>query len=286
VLDNLDFLVIKPAFPALGMEPVFGGKLTGDERSRMIGAPARTSLRIRRAGIGGPLDGPGLVPGQPDSPPGRSARLSGGVGRLLGGAMPGGLARVSPALDTPVVSMQRGGGSKDTWVLSNGPVDVFTLQRPRDEPLELNRGEGTDLPSRAADHLFWLGRYAERCEHLARVLRCILIRLTGEFGASGTSEWDSLMKLYDCLASPHSRLSEDDPQGHLDQWRDLEQEILSLIFEEQRSDSLNAVLSRAARAAAHVRDSLSSDTLRIVSQFGAAHTRPGATPRRAKRWPC
>ena len=32
--------------------------------------------------------------------------------------MPGGLARVSPSPDTPVVSMQRGGGSKDTWVLS------------------------------------------------------------------------------------------------------------------------------------------------------------------------
>jgi uncharacterized alpha-E superfamily protein len=187
-------------------------------------------------------------------------------------AMPGGLARVSPTIDTPVVSMQRGGGSKDTWVLSNGPVDIFTPQQTRDLPLDLNRGGGTDLPSRAADHLFWLGRYAERCEHLARLLRCILVRLTGEFGASGTSEWDSLMKLYECLASPYSRLSGDDPQGHLDQWRDLEQEILSLIFEEQRSDSLNAVLSRAARAAAQVRDSLSSDTLRVVSQFGAAHT--------------
>jgi uncharacterized alpha-E superfamily protein len=138
----------------------------------------------------------------------------------------------------------------------------------------LYRGEGTDLPSRAADHLFWLGRYAERAEHLARVLRCILIRLTGEFGASGSSEWDSLMKLYDCLASPHSRLSEESPQGHLDPWRDLEQEILSLIFEPERSDSLDSVLSRAARAAAQVRNSLSSDTLRVVSQFGATHTSP------------
>ena len=80
--------------------------------------------------------------------------------------------------------MQRGGGSKDTWVLSDGPVDTFTLQRPRDLPVELNRGDPSDLPSRAADHLFWLGRYAERCEHLARVLRCILIRLTGESGAA------------------------------------------------------------------------------------------------------
>ena len=271
VLDNLDFLVIKPAFPAHGLEPVFGGKLTGDERSRMI-----TRLRERPYEFAGQelVDLSTVPVWSQDSLTPRRVVLR--VFLAASGdswlAMPGGLARVSPALDTPVVSMQRGGGSKDTWVLSNGPVDVFTLQHPRDQPVDLNRGEGTDLPSRAADHLFWLGRYAERCEHLARVLRCILIRLTGEFGASGTSEWDSLMKLYDCLASPHSRLSAEDPQGHLDQWRDLEQEILSLIFEEQRSDSLSAVLSRAARAAAQVRTSLSSDTLRVVSQFGAAHS--------------
>ena len=275
VLDNLDFLVIKPAFPVHGpvpgMEPVFGGKLTGDERPRMI-----ARLRERPYEFAGQelVDLSTVPVWSHDSLTPRRVVLR--VFLAAAGdswiAMPGGLARVSPALDTAVVSMQRGGGSKDTWVLSNRPVDPVTLRHPRGEPLELNRGERTDLPSRAADHLFWLGRYAERCEQLARVLRCILVRLTGEFGASGTSEWDSLMKLYDCLASPHSRLSEDDPQGHLDQWRDLEQEILSLIFEEQRSDSLNAVLSRAARAAAQVRDSLSSDTLRIVSQFGAAHT--------------
>jgi uncharacterized circularly permuted ATP-grasp superfamily protein/uncharacterized alpha-E superfamily protein len=275
VLDNLDFLVIKPAFPVhgptQGMEPVFGGKLAGDERSRMI-----ARLRERPCEFAGQeIVDLSTVPVWSENTmvPRRVVLrvfLAASGGSWV--VMPGGLARVSPAPDTPVVSMQRGGGSKDTWVLSNGPVDVFTPQHLRDQPLELNRGEVPDLPSRAANHLFWLGRYAERCEQLARVLRCLLVRLTGEFGASGTSEWDSLMKLYDCLASPHSRLSEDDPQGHLDQWRDLEQEILSLIFEEQRGDSLNADLSRAARAAAHVRDSLSSDMLRIVSQFGAAHS--------------
>jgi len=271
VLDNLDFLVIKPAFPSQGMEPVFGGKLTGDERSRLI---ARLEERPYEF-AGQELVDLSTIPvwSQNSLVPRRVVlRVFLAASGDSWVVMPGGLARVSPSLDTAVVSMQRGGGSKDTWVLSNGPVDVLTLQHPRDQPLDLNRGEGTDLPSRAADHLFWLGRYAERCEHLARVLRCILIRITGEFGASGTSEWDSLMKLYDCLASPHSRLSEEDPQGHLDQWRDLEQEILSLIFEEQRSDSLNAILSRAARAAAHVRVSLSSDMLRIISQFGAAHS--------------
>ncbi len=271
VLDNLDFLVIKPAFPAFGLEPVFGGKLTGEERSRTI-----ARLRERPYAYSGQeivdLSTTPVWFENGLSPRRVVLRVFLAASGDSWVAMPGGLARVSPSLDTPVVSMQRGGGSKDTWVLSNRPVDVFTLHHPPDQPLNLHRGEGTDLPSRAADHIFWLGRYAERSEHLARVLRCILVRLTGEFGASGTAEWDSLIKLHECLASRHSRLSEDDAQGHLDQWRDLEQEVLSLIFEEQRSDSLNANFSRAARAAAHVRDHLSSDMLRIVNQFGAAHS--------------
>jgi uncharacterized circularly permuted ATP-grasp superfamily protein/uncharacterized alpha-E superfamily protein len=270
VLDHLDSLVVKPSFPAFDKEPVFGWKLSPDERSRLI-----ARLRERPYDFAGQeIINLSTVPVWTDNrmvPRRVVLRVFLAASGDSWVVMPGGLARVSPALDTPVVSMQRGGGSKDAWVLSSGPVDVSTLRTPPDQPLELNRGAGSALPSRAADHLFWLGRYAERCEHLARVLRCILIRITGEFGTSGASEWDSLMKLYDILESPHSRLSEDDPQGHLDQWRDLEQEILSLIFEEQRSDSLNATLSRAARAAAHVRDSLSSDTLRIVNQLVAIH---------------
>jgi uncharacterized circularly permuted ATP-grasp superfamily protein/uncharacterized alpha-E superfamily protein len=272
VRENLDSLVIKPSFPSLGIEPVFGGQLAGDERRKLLErmqtrpynfcgqevlhlstapvwqestlTPRRVVLRVYVAAVG-------------DS----------------WAVMPGGLARVSPSLDSPVVSMQRGGGSKDTWVLSDTPVDRFSLQRSRNLPLVLNRGT-SDLPSRAADNLFWLGRYAERCEHLARVLRCILVRMTAESGAganagaSGSIEWKSLMKLHAYLASPNSRMEEDDPQGHLDLSRDFEQEILSLIFEDQRSDSLYSNLSRTSRAAASVRDRLSSDLLRAVSQLG------------------
>ena len=63
-----------------------------------------------------------------------------------------------------VVSMQKGGGSKDTWVLSLGTRQHFqSAAGPTVNPVELSRG-GSDLPSRAADNLFWLGRYAERAE--------------------------------------------------------------------------------------------------------------------------
>jgi len=272
VLDNLDFLVIKPAFPSTGKEPVFGGKLDSEQRSRLIASikqnphefAGQELLSLSAAPVWSEKHG--LTPRRVVL---RVYLAADGDSWVV---IPGGLARVSPSIDTPVVSMQRGGGSKDTWVLSDGPVDTFSLQQPRDIPVDLSRGVTSDLPSRAADHIFWLGRYAERSEHLARMLRCILTRLTGQSGAAEGSEWESLMKMHDTLESPHARLTKgkDDPQQHLDLVRDLEQEILSRIFEEQRSDSLTAILNRAARSAAQVRDRLSSDLLRVVSQFGSA----------------
>jgi len=275
VLDNLDFLVIKPAFPSQGMEPVFGGKLAAGERSRLMARMQASPHEF----VGQELVNMSTVPVWSEST--LSPRRV--VLRLYLAAvgdswvvMPGGLARVSSSLGTPVVSMQRGGGSKDTWVLSNGPVDTSSLQRPRDLPVDLNRGETSDLPSRAADHIFWLGRYAERSEHLARVLRCILIRLTGESGAPESWEWESLMKLRDCLEAPDPQLATDHAQGHLDESREFEQGILSQIFDGTRSGSLNWILNKAGRAAAHVRDRLSSDLLRIVSQFGTLARAPGA----------
>jgi len=269
VLDNLDFLVIKPAFPSKGMEPVFGGKLAPEERSRLTARIRETPHEF----AGQELLNLSTVPVYSEENGLTPRRV---VLRVYlaaeGGSwsvIPGGLARVSPSIDTPVVSMQRGGGSKDTWVLSQGPVDTFSLQPPRNVPLNLSRGVVSDLPSRAADHVFWLGRYAERGEHLARMLRCILIRLTGQVGAADGSEWESLLKMHDCLESPHARLSKDEPQAHTDPLRDFEQEILSRIFEEQRGDSLTETLNRAGRSAAQVRDRLPSDLLRVVSQFGS-----------------
>jgi uncharacterized circularly permuted ATP-grasp superfamily protein/uncharacterized alpha-E superfamily protein len=268
VRDNLDFLVIKPAFPSKAMEPVFGGRLNREERAQLLAKiearphdyAGQELLHLSTAPVWSRNE---LTPRRVVL---RVYLAASGDSYVV---MPGGLARVSASLDTPVVSMQRGGGSKDTWVLSNGPVDTFTLQRPRNLPVDLKRSPTSDLPSSAADNLFWLGRYTERCEHLARVLRCILQRRTAESGATAASEWESILRLHSSLDSPHARLSKDDAQGHLDQPAEFEQEILSFIFEEQRRDSLTSNLLRAARAAAHVRDRLSTDLLRIVNQFGS-----------------
>src|SRR5690606_13047563 len=91
--------------------------------------------------------------------------------------MPGGLSRVGSGKAGTEMSMQLGAGSKDTWIVSREPVAHFTLLPPMNHPVALSRG-GSDLPSRAADNLFWLGRYAERAEGVARLSRVVASRLS------------------------------------------------------------------------------------------------------------
>lgn len=89
--------------------------------------------------------------------------------------MPGGLTRVASSASARIVSMQRGGGSKDTWVMSPGQVDAsFTLLRTTVTAADLVRAAPSGVPSRLAENLFWLGRYAERCDDMARLLRLAL----------------------------------------------------------------------------------------------------------------
>jgi len=101
--------------------------------------------------------------------------------------MPGGLARVSCSADSKVVTMQKGGGSKDTWVLGDHPVGTFSLLPPPHRPLRLSRAGG-DLSSRQADNFYWLGRYVERAESVVRLLRGILVRLTEKSGMADVPE--------------------------------------------------------------------------------------------------
>ncbi len=82
--------------------------------------------------------------------------------------MPGGLTRVAADETVGALSMQSGASSKDAWVLSEAPVDKFSLLGNLGRDVEIKR-HGESAPSRAMDNLFWLGRYAERTESLVRI---------------------------------------------------------------------------------------------------------------------
>ena len=257
VLDHLDQVVLKPAFPNRGMEPVFGAglataekqKMAQELRSRPHDYVAQEQVALSSAPVWdhGHLFSRSLVL--------RTYVLNTGSGWQ---ALPGGLVRVADA-EGPVVSMQRGGNSKDAWVLWDQPVDTFSMLRPRHQAVELRRGSA-DLPSRAADNLFWLGRYAERSECIARLLRCLMARVR----RANDVELNCLFRLYRCLAiSKHSLLPEKVPATA----RDLEAELISLTFDTKRPDSLNSNLAEVQRVGGNVRERLSSDFSRLISEL-------------------
>jgi uncharacterized circularly permuted ATP-grasp superfamily protein/uncharacterized alpha-E superfamily protein len=88
--------------------------------------------------------------------------------------MPGGFCRISDQPDARAVSMGDGVESADVWVLAESPVEVSSLL-PSPESVRITRLLG-NLPSRAADNLFWFGRYLERTEATLRVVRCLSAR--------------------------------------------------------------------------------------------------------------
>jgi uncharacterized circularly permuted ATP-grasp superfamily protein/uncharacterized alpha-E superfamily protein len=92
--------------------------------------------------------------------------------------LPGGLARLAgTAAET--AAMQRGGSSADVWALTLGEVDQSTLLQPHLTPASLAHRKRL-VTSRAAENLFWLGRYTERTENAIRLARLTLECLNGE----------------------------------------------------------------------------------------------------------
>ncbi len=114
--------------------------------------------------------------------------------------MPGGYARIGTGPKDGGLGMQAGGSVSDVWVISaDAKRSLLTPSlMPPGETVTL---QGTALPARAADNLFWLGRYIERSEGAMRAFRAY-------FGLRGlgVSETDPLALLLqqDVLGSASS----------------------------------------------------------------------------------
>jgi uncharacterized circularly permuted ATP-grasp superfamily protein/uncharacterized alpha-E superfamily protein len=256
VLEHLDRVVVKPAFPSHGMEPLFGADLAPEEKQRLIEQlKARPGQFVAQEQV--PLSTMPVWEGERVSSRSlvlRTYVLNTGDGWM---AMPGGLVRVAGP-ESPVVSMQQGGHSKDAWVLSSTPVDEFSLLRPHQQPVEIRR-VGADVPSRVADNLFWMGRYAERAECMARLLRCSMHHVRG----ASDSELDCLTRLHACFDSHYSTLPKGSPPSSLE----LENELISLMADPKRPDSLISTLGDVHQSGNRVRERLSNDMIRLLGQL-------------------
>ncbi|MDZ4760246.1 MAG: circularly permuted type 2 ATP-grasp protein [Alphaproteobacteria bacterium] len=107
--------------------------------------------------------------------------------------MPGGYARIGGTADTTAIAMQRGGSVADVWIVGDAPVETISMLPAPASPY--HRAQPGVLPSRAADNLYWLGRYVERAETVMRLLRAYNVR----FSESGDTDGSLLIHLKDHL---------------------------------------------------------------------------------------
>jgi uncharacterized alpha-E superfamily protein len=182
--------------------------------------------------------------------------------------LPGGLARVGKTGQAPQLWPGHAGFTKDVWV-SDTAADFMTktdVKSPR--PLKDRHPSALEVPSRIAEQLFWVGRYAERIELATRLLRVTLRNLSGETGRLQQEQLGA------CLALIHgTRLVPKDviilPAQTL-------RTLSNLIHDQAARGGIPSLTRSLLLNAAAARDRLSDDTWRFFNRLeGIVHTPPG-----------
>ena len=268
VRENLEHLVVKPTFPGSGREVVFGGELSETERRTLVEeidahphhfvAQERVALSTVPTAVEEGTAPRHLVM--------RVYAVAGSGGWTV---MPGGLTRVSARADSLVVSSARGGGSKDTWVLSEEPVPYVTLMDRSAGSVAVSRASFA-LTSRVADNLLWLGRTSERIDAGVRGFRCALRRLADEpLRDAGAPKPDA-----EGLLLALGWLEVDDEASGADAVASL----CDAAFDRERPGALGHAVASLHKLAWLLRERISGDAWRYLSRLEQDFREPESHP--------
>ncbi len=264
VEEHLDELFLRPAFLTAGPQVAPGGlsqESRADWVARLRERPhefvGQAPVRLSRAPVG---DGPS----RPVTL--RLFVVSNGQDYFT---MPGGLARIFEPGVLATSTLSLNGGCKDVWVLSDAtesaaPPGMVAAPAPALERL------ASDLPSRTAENLFWLGRYTERLEQLLRLCRSAVRRLAEESAHGSSAAFAELLAHLGLATSPKA--------GGAAPER-LQRDILAVLGENDRGPGVRGLLKRIHASSFSVRDRLSADTWRILNRLNFdGEQRPGHLP--------
>jgi len=180
--------------------------------------------------------------------------------------MPGGLSRLTDTPDEPIRRPFQGGGVKDCWVLSDDIVEPISLLDSSRTTTVTHRDDYY-ISSRTADNFCWLGRYLERCDTTARLVRAVLKRLTGESRPSEVRELPSLVRALAAEGGVDAGYAVPELRRQLP---DLEKTITDCFTNNKETNSLRSLVDQFYFVGTEVREQLSSDAWRIVQ-----HVREG-----------
>ena len=275
VLSRLDKMVVKSIHRAPTFGTVFGATLStaqlADLRARILASPEcyvgqeqvgfstqpclnGTAIEARRGVLRG------FATSTPD-------------GRYI--VMPGGLTRIAATPDALVVSSQLGGTSKDTWVQGADTEPFVSLwaemEQSQAEP------DARNVPSRSGENLYWTGRYAERAEGTARLLRRSVLSFVEAIG-DGEQQ---LCRHREILMSGLLGVTNAAPIHPEESFSAVsdEDEVVSLLTDVRRPGSLTGILRSFRNSTYAVRDLWSPDSWRVIEaiihEWVEDHVPPG-----------
>ncbi len=260
VLSGLDRMVVKSIHRAPTFGTVFGATLDAAElaalRDRILANPEcyvgqeQVGFSTQPCFDGGIIEARrGVLRGFATSTP---------DGRYI--VMPGGLARIAATPDALVVSSQLGGTSKDTWV-QGADAEPFVSLWSETEDFRAEP-DARNVPSRSGENLYWTGRYAERAEGTARLLRRAVLSFVEAIG----DDEEQLCRHREILMGGLLGVTNAAPihPGEAFSAESDEAEVISLLTDLRRPGSLTGILRSLRNATYAVRDLWSPDSWRVI----------------------
>lgn len=261
-LEHLDEVVVLPAFSRFGAYSEFPASMSTSQRQDLARKIEEQPEQFVAQEILVPSTAPvydereqRLIPGE------LLLRVFAAWDGECYQVMPGGLTRIFT--DTPhVSSMLPSTGSKDAWVLCEQ-----CGEEPLSRLVEVSSGSApasVNLPSRVAENLFWLGRYAERVESNVRLVRALLPALSGEDDHRETVSLKTAVQLLVGLDYLPAEVSSASLHDQL--WR-VQRLLSEVIYDRTRTFGLGWNLRELRRVAWNLKERLSPDTWRVLQRI-------------------
>lgn len=261
VLANIERLVIKHVSHRPGMHSLFPAGMNEQQRDELRAAVKARPHRYVAQEIVTPSHTPTLQDGQlmPRPTVLRSYAVATESSYAI---IPGGLTRVGGGEDPVAVNSEQGTLSKDTWILASEPEKQMTLRPVGEDHIRSHDEHDADIPSRVLENLFWFARYAERAEFAMRLLRTIFVQLNSTEQLPASS-YPPLLRAVTHVTATYPGFTGDNAAL----LEHPEPELLSVVLDAERSGSVTASLLAMLRAGEEVKELLSNDTRRLITDI-------------------
>ncbi|TGK31147.1 carboxylate--amine ligase [Leptospira gomenensis] len=177
--------------------------------------------------------------------------------------MSGGLVRVTENVEDMIVTNQTGAVSKDLWILASEEKKDVSLLPGKTERMQIRRS-GAGIPSRVADNMFWMGRYAERTENQARLLRETILNIVHMEESYDRDLVRLLLQTATHVTATYPGFLQLDLSDPL---TGAKKQMFDQVFSHQLTGSIRSDLNSYVRASKSVRDRLSEDSRYVLSML-------------------